>query len=165
MDDIETLENDRFELLSAYLDGETTASERKQVEAWLETDPDFKHCYQQLLQMQRGMQSLPVPAAPPVEETIERVMARIEHKKPTVAVWAAAGTVAAVTVAAITGLFSNGGSFIPQTAQNPDGRSNPTIVSNNPQLDSLKPSDLLIAIDRSPVDIPATSPLSNQEAP
>ncbi len=164
MDDIETLENDRFELLSAYLDGETTATERKQVETWLENDSDFNHCYQQLLQMQRGMQSLPIPATVPVEETIEQVMARIEHK-PKLAVWAMVGTAAAVTVAAITGLFSNGGSLIPQTAQNPDGQSNPTIAANNPQLDNLKPSDLLIAIDRSPVDIPATSPLSNQEAP
>lgn len=164
MDDIKTLENDRFELLSAYLDGETTASERKQVETWLETDPDFNHCYQQLLQMQRGMQSLPIPAAVPVEETIEQVMARIEHK-PKLAVWATVGTAAAVAIAAMTGLFSNGGSLIPQTAKNPDGLSNPTIVANTPQMDALKPSDLLIAIDRSPVDIPATSTLSNQETP
>ena len=31
-----------FELLSAYLDGEVTATERKQVEEWLSTDTDIK---------------------------------------------------------------------------------------------------------------------------
>jgi anti-sigma factor RsiW len=34
--------DERFELLSAYLDGEVTASERKQVEAWLATDRAFQ---------------------------------------------------------------------------------------------------------------------------
>uniref|UniRef100_A0ACD5GTL5 Anti-sigma factor family protein n=1 Tax=Desertifilum tharense IPPAS B-1220 TaxID=1781255 RepID=A0ACD5GTL5_9CYAN len=36
---LDMLKRDRFELLSAYLDGEVTASERQQVENWLDTDP------------------------------------------------------------------------------------------------------------------------------
>lgn len=161
MDDIETLEFDRFELLSAYLDGETTASERKQVETWLATDPEFNHCYQQLLQMQRGLQAIPIPASVPVEQTIAGVMARVE-RKPKLAIWATVGTAAAVAVAAITGLFSGGGTLVPQTAQSPDTLGKPTIAVT-PPTDNLKPSDLLIAIDRSPVDIPLASNVSDQE--
>lgn len=36
---LDNLKRDRFELLSAYLDGEVTSSERHQVEDWLRSDP------------------------------------------------------------------------------------------------------------------------------
>lgn len=164
MDDIKTLEFDRFELLSAYIDGEATASERKQVEAWLATDPEFNRCYQQLLQMQRGFQSLPIPASASVEETIEGVMARVE-RKPKLAVWATVGTAAAVAIAALTGLFSGGGSLVPQTAQSPGGQDDTTTVAVNAPTDNLKPSDLLIAIEQSPVDIPVATTVLDPETP
>jgi anti-sigma factor RsiW len=156
MDDIETLEFSRFELLSAYLDDETTAAERKQVELWLATDPEFNRCYQQLLQMQRGFQTLPVPSqAVPVEQTVEQVMARLE-RKPKLAIATTVGTTAVVatTIAALTGLFSGEGALVPQTAQSPDA-PNPTLSVTSP-VDPLRPADLLIAIDRSPVEIPTT---------
>lgn len=164
MDDIKTSEFDRFELLSAYIDGEVTASERKQVEAWLATDPEFKHCYQQLLQMQRGFQSLPIPTSVSLEETIDGVMARVE-RKPKLAIWATVGTTAAVAIAALTGLFSGNGSLVPQTAQSPGGQDSPTTVAVNTATDNLQPSDLLIAIDQSPVDIPVATNVSDPEAP
>ena len=40
---------ERFELLSAYMDGELTAEERKQVQQWLDSDPEFHELYKQLL--------------------------------------------------------------------------------------------------------------------
>jgi anti-sigma factor RsiW len=36
---------DRFELLSAYLDGELTATERRQIEDWLKTAPEVQRLY------------------------------------------------------------------------------------------------------------------------
>ncbi|KAI9135225.1 anti-sigma factor [Acaryochloris sp. CCMEE 5410] len=162
MDDIKTIEFDRFELLSAYLDDEASAAERKQVEAWLATDPEFSQCYQQLLQLQRGFQSTPAPTSTPVEQTAEAVFSQVE-RKPKLALWATVGTAAAVSVAAITGLFSGGGSLIPQTAQNSENAENATVAINS-QSDNLKPSDLLIAIEQSPVDIPVAINLSDTEA-
>lgn len=153
MDDIKTIEFDRFELLSAYLDGEASAAERKQVDTWLATDPEFKQCYQQLLQLQRGVQSIPVPASPSVEQTVDNVMARVE-RKPRLSLWATVGTAAAVMIAAVSGVFSGGGSLVPQTAQNSGSESSPAAQT---QPDNLKPSDLLIAIEQSPVDIPVAS--------
>lgn len=162
MDDIKTIELDRFELLSAYLDEEASAAERKQVEAWLATDPEFNQCYQQLLQLQRGFQSTPVPASTSVEETVEAVFAQVE-RKPKLALWATVGAAAAVAVAAISGLFSGGGSLIPQAAQNPDRPESSTVAINSPS-DNLKPSDLLIAIEQSPVDIPVAINVSDTDA-
>lgn len=162
MDDIKTIEFDRFELLSAYLDDEASAAERKQVEAWLANDPEFNQCYQQLLQLQRGFQATPMPASTSVEETVEAVFAQVE-RKPKLALWATVGAAAAVAVAAITGLFSGGGSLVPQTAQNPDRPESSTVAINSPS-DNLKPSDLLIAIEQSPVDIPVAINVSETDA-
>ncbi|ACB53489.1 conserved hypothetical protein [Crocosphaera subtropica ATCC 51142] len=52
---------ERFELLSAYMDGELTAQERKQVQQWLDSDPEFHHLYKQLLRVQRETTTISVP--------------------------------------------------------------------------------------------------------
>jgi len=39
---MDMLKRDRFELLSAYLDGEVTAAQRQQVEDWLGNDPEVQ---------------------------------------------------------------------------------------------------------------------------
>ena len=52
---------ERFELLSAYMDGELTAEERKQVQQWLDSDPEFHELYKQLLRVQRETPTLKVP--------------------------------------------------------------------------------------------------------
>ncbi len=36
---------DRFELLSAYLDGEVIAAKRQQIEDWLRNDPGVQYLY------------------------------------------------------------------------------------------------------------------------
>ncbi|NJK40330.1 MAG: hypothetical protein HC934_01275 [Acaryochloridaceae cyanobacterium SU_2_1] len=154
MDDA-TVELARFELLSAYLDGETTAEERKQVEALLEEDFSFQQSYQQLLQIQRGFQALPAPVRTiSVEQTLEQVLARVE-RKPRIAIWTITlGSAAAATiVAAVAGLFSGGGSFLPQTAYSPVDPATQT-VAVQPRSENLKPSDLMIALDRAPVELP-----------
>jgi hypothetical protein len=42
---VNAFHGDRFELLSAYIDGEVTAAERKQVEEWLATDPTVQQLH------------------------------------------------------------------------------------------------------------------------
>jgi predicted anti-sigma-YlaC factor YlaD len=58
---MDMVKRDRFELLSAYLDGEVTADERKQVEAWLATDASVRCLYVRLLKLRQGLRTLPVP--------------------------------------------------------------------------------------------------------
>ena len=52
-----------FELISAYIDGELSPAERKQVQQWLDQDPQTKALYTQLLRLQGQMQNLPAPAS------------------------------------------------------------------------------------------------------
>lgn len=100
-------EGDCFELLSAYIDGETTALERQQVEQLLDNDPEIKKIYLQLLKLQGEMQNL---AFPPTEEIAsdslsEKVFAKLErsnrHRK--LLLWGG-GVIASTLIAAISGI-------------------------------------------------------------
>lgn len=53
MDELDHCKRDTFERLSAYLDGEVTAAERQQVEAWLATDSEAQRLYQRLLNLRQ----------------------------------------------------------------------------------------------------------------
>ncbi len=66
-DDFEAVDPDfeKFLLLSAYIDGEVTPSERHQVQEWLDTDPQFKQQYLQQLRLHQGINRTPVPTPSP----------------------------------------------------------------------------------------------------
>jgi hypothetical protein len=53
---------EQFDLLSAYLDGEVTPSERQKVRYWLENDPNFQQNHQKLLHLQQGLTRLSTPS-------------------------------------------------------------------------------------------------------
>jgi hypothetical protein len=58
---------DRFELLSAYLDGEVTPVEGRLVATWLSEDPETQCLYRRLLALRQAMRTMPVePTALPV---------------------------------------------------------------------------------------------------
>jgi len=100
---MDNLKRDRFELLSAYLDGEVTAAERHQVEEWLANDPTIQCLYSRLVKLRQGMRNLPAPPASlPTEQTVQQVIRRVGPQPVTVFAWGGAA-VAAVFV----GLFSN----------------------------------------------------------
>ncbi|MGK7900285.1 MAG: anti-sigma factor [Hormoscilla sp.] len=106
-----TIKRDRFELISAYLDGEVTADERRQVEAWLDNEPEVQALYERLLKLHQGWDMMPVPPATvSVEETIDAVFSRLDKKeKPRLIVlWGGASAIAAMFVAAISSLFFSG---------------------------------------------------------
>ena len=77
---MDMLKRDRFELLSAYLDGEVTAAEKRQVEDWLANDPESQRLYGRLLKLRTGVQTIPAPAAQPVEQTISQVYQRMHRR-------------------------------------------------------------------------------------
>ncbi len=54
-------EGDQFELLSAYLDDEVTATERQRIEQWLATDESGKRLYMRLLKLRHGVRSMSIP--------------------------------------------------------------------------------------------------------
>lgn len=71
---------DRFELLSAYVDQELDASDKKLVEQWLKEDPTYREQYRQLLQVQKLLIDLPVPNTLPSEVLVNQVMTKITKR-------------------------------------------------------------------------------------
>ncbi|KJH70182.1 anti-sigma factor family protein [Aliterella atlantica] len=97
-----TQKRDRFELLSAYLDGEVTATERRQVEEWLDKDVETQRLYSRLLNLRSNFQSLPVPSAQPVEQTIGQVFGKIDKRRRHRSVAWGGAAIAAMVVAALS---------------------------------------------------------------
>lgn len=153
----ELVQRDRFELLSAYLDGEVTATERRQVEEWLTADPSIQRLYSRLLKLRQGFQSLPVPTPQQsVQQTVEKVLERVERRPRLQLLWGGAAIAAAAAVALLTGVPLGRGP-VPQFAERP--QSEPTTAINS--------EALLIALDQPLVPIPKAaesnpvSPLRN----
>ena len=113
------LKRDRFELLSAYLDGEVSAAERRQVEEWLANDPSVKRLHTRLLSLRQGLRNLPVPQSEKsTEETVNSVMARLRRR--TKIVWMFGGAaVAACVIGSLSSLIPNGEPGMFRFANNP----------------------------------------------
>lgn len=98
-----TQKRDRFELLSAYLDGEVSAPERRQVEEWLDNDAETQKLYARLLALRKTFQTLPVPAATQsVEQTIQQVFGKLEKRRQHRSLKWGSAAVAAVVIAALS---------------------------------------------------------------
>ncbi len=76
------LPTDCFELLSAYIDGELSSTERNQVQCWLDQDPEIKNLYTQLLALQGNMQlSIAPPTSKSVAEITTGVFQSIDRRR------------------------------------------------------------------------------------
>lgn len=51
-------EEEKFELMSAYLDDEVSAQERRLIESWLASDSQLQNSYQQQLKLREAVQKL-----------------------------------------------------------------------------------------------------------
>ncbi|MEA5463063.1 anti-sigma factor family protein [Leptothoe sp. PORK10 BA2] len=60
-------EEERFELLSAYLDDEVTAAERQQVAQWLMDEPHTLQMYRRLLMLRQAIRTAPVQPQPSLQ--------------------------------------------------------------------------------------------------
>ena len=96
--------DERFELLSAYLDGEVTPTERQQVEAWLANDLAFQHQYRQMQQMQHAFPRMTVPSSQSAAALSAGVFAKLDRQRNRKLGWIGGGAIAATLVAAVTGL-------------------------------------------------------------
>lgn len=137
------LQKDRFELLSAYLDGEVTAAESRQVEEWLAHDDTVKQLYHRLLALRGGFQqaAVTIPASATAEATVRQVMARVD-RQPRRRAWTLGGLAAIGAVAsAAFGLLSgdNGGLRFAGNSVNP---SPTAVVANSPAPATIAPATI-----------------------
>ncbi len=131
---------DRFELLSAYLDGEVSAAERRQVEEWLANDPEVQRLYERLLNLRKGLRTMPLPPAQqPVEGTVEQVLVRV-NKRPKMAVAWGGTAIAALFIGALSGVLPSRQSPLDQLPQAPQPAA--------------KPESLMVALNTPVVEIP-----------
>lgn len=153
---VTTMMRDRFELLSAYLDGEVTAAERRQVEDWLTNDPTTKRLYSRLLRMQQSFQAMPVPAAEKsAQELATKVLQRVERKSKQT--WILGGSaIAALLIAVVSGVGGDRQLFAPQFARSPvPAESDGLIVAlNEPLVEIVNPNDLMLGVNAPIMDIP-----------
>lgn len=147
--EFEQSENDpqytRFELLSAYLDGEVTPTERKQVQQWLDSDPQIQKLYARLLRLRQNIDSIPVPpVTPSTTQLSDQVFKSIDRKQRSKKVFWGGAAIAAVVIGAFSSLFLGHNSPIPQIAE------------RNPLAPIEEDSEpLAIALNRPIVKIPA----------
>ena len=125
---------DRFELLSAYLDGEVTAAERRQVQEWLDTDPQVQRLYKRLLKLREGLTIMSAPQSVPVQQTVDAVFAKLDRRRPTRALRWGGVAIAALFVGALATVLPGRDSFVPQLASSPTPNSEPLMVALNEPL-------------------------------
>lgn len=142
-------QRDRFELLSAYLDGEVSADERRQVEDWLANDPTVQQLHARLLKLRQAFQAMPIPMADEraVQATVDAVFAKVDRRShPARWLWGGVA-IAAVALGAVTSTFLGENRLSPSlVGQNSD----PTNVQPSPT-DNTEP--LMIALDKPLVSI------------
>ncbi|MEH2024856.1 anti-sigma factor family protein [Nostoc sp.] len=155
---MDMVKRDRFELLSAYLDGEVTATERKQVEEWLANDASVQCLYARLLKLRQGLRTLPVPAAQQSPEaTVQQVLTRLRRRSRLN--WMAGGAaVAACAIGAVSGLVG-GGSMLPQLAQRPQREPIQTSSAS-----IVPPSPLMVGLNNPVIEIPKAAVASPENS-
>ncbi|WP_414513006.1 anti-sigma factor family protein [Nostoc sp. PCC 9305] len=155
---MDMVKRDRFELLSAYLDGEVTATERRQVEEWLANDASVQCLYARLLKLRQGLRTLPVPAAQQSpEETVQQVLSRLRHRSRLN--WmVGSAAVAACVIGAVSGLVG-GGSMVPQLAQRPQREPIQTSSAS-----IVPPSPLMVGLNNPVIEIPKAAVASPENS-
>lgn len=152
------LSPDRFELLSAYLDGELPPTQRQQVETWLDTDASVQRLHTQLLRMRQAMKTAPLPefATSNPDELAKRVFQQVDRQPRALAISAGVGAaIAATCIAVVSGLLTGGRVFSPQMAISPDQNSVQSVYSPAPNLTASVATDsLMISLDQPVVEIP-----------
>ncbi|WGV26794.1 anti-sigma factor family protein [Halotia branconii] len=155
---MDMMKRDRFELLSAYLDGEVTAAESRQVEEWLDNDASVQCLYARLLKLRQGLRTLPVPAAQQSPEvTVQQVMARLDRRSRLAWLFGGAA-VAACVIGAVSGLLPGGESRTLQLAQKPKAES--TQVTTTPGSSA---SPLMVTLNNPVIEIPKAAVASPEK--
>ncbi|MBH8555981.1 transcriptional regulator [Nostocaceae cyanobacterium CENA357] len=155
---MDMMKRDRFELLSAYLDGEVTAAESRQVEEWLDNDASVQCLYARLLKLRQGLRTLPVPAAQqPPEITVQQVMARLRRRSRLAWVFGGAA-VAACVIGAVSGLLPGGESRTLQLAQKPKAESTQAMT-----MPGSPASPLMVTLNNPVIEIPKAAVASPEK--
>lgn len=148
-----TLKKELFELISAYIDGEVTAKERREVEKLIATNSLARYLYHQLVQLHSNLEKMPGPSASePVEQTVNKVFSRLDRQRRLAFVWGGTA-VAALFAAMLSGVMPGDRSFFPQLATSPQTETL-QIALNEPIVEIINPNAAVLSINAPIVQIP-----------
>lgn len=116
--ELDVMKRDRFELLSAYLDGEVTPEERALVQTWLSNDPTAKALYNRLMVLRQGLRQEVCESPCEADVTLACVFQSLNHRFRMMAMAGAGVVVLGVLNLLSGGVGSGQGSF--QMAQRPE---------------------------------------------
>jgi anti-sigma factor RsiW len=133
----------KFELISAYLDGEATPEECEQVRHWLATEPESQKLYQRLLKLHQSFHHLPSPAQPvAASQVADALFTKIDRARHQKLAWTGGAAIAAIFLGAIS-LVRPANLQMAEQA-----RPTASVTSNqNPEL-------LMIAVNRPVIELP-----------
>jgi anti-sigma factor RsiW len=154
--------SERFELLSAYMDGEVTAEERRLVESWLANDSKMRQMQQRLLVLRHGLSTIPTPEPiEPVDATIDKVFEKVERRSRFRVIVGGVVAAAAAVVATVVGVNTIGNAPAPQMAkQSPTPRLeqiDPTSETSGAETASVTTQGLLISLDTPVLSVSKTA--------
>jgi anti-sigma factor RsiW len=110
--------SEHFELLSAYLDGELSLEETTKVESLLANNQDLQQKYQQLLKLRQTLQQLPsLSTSVSFEQLSQGVFTKVTKQRQGKRWLWGGSAIAALSVTALSGLFTPNSNIIPQLAQ------------------------------------------------
>lgn len=144
---------EKIELISAYIDDEVTPSQRREVEALLETDPVAKHLYERLLQLHSEFQRIPIDITlEPVDKTIEQVFNKIDRRSKRNFVLVGSAVVG-LCIAVISGFISTTRSPVTKLAEVSDSETL-QIALNEPVIETLNPDNVILTVNEPLLQIP-----------
>ena len=111
-------ERDRFELLNAYLDGEVTAAQRRQIEDWLITDSAVQCLYARALELRQKWQLMSPLAQQPIASEVKQMFSCRKTKPKRNVLWKAT-ILAAVLLGTLSGVLPERQSPVLPFAQGP----------------------------------------------
>ncbi|MGF1492313.1 MAG: anti-sigma factor family protein [Microcoleaceae cyanobacterium] len=145
----------KYELLSAYLDQEANAAERRQVEQWLDTDPEFETNYRQWLKLRAYWQAMPIPTPEYSGTDLARRVFQIIGRRTRRTVFWGGTAIAALLVAAFSGSILDNGRVPLLVNLEPETSSEPLkIALNEPIVPEIDPEALSISVDQPIIAIP-----------
>jgi len=161
---------DRDELLSAYLDGEVTPAERRQVRQWLANDAEVQRQYRQLCQVRQGLQAMARTSRKSNVAAVEqRVFRRLRWRRVRQGALWGGGAVAAALAAAIGLLSPSSQGPAPQFVER-SPKSSPSVSSptegTSPVANSPETGDALrIELNQPTVEVPQAQPADGSASP
>lgn len=161
---LDMLKRDRFELLSAYLDSEVTAAERRQVEELLAHDLDTQRLYKRLLKLRQELRAMPcVEACQPSNQLMEQVLACTCRRTRRLLAWGGFATV--LVLASVVSLQWGNRKLMPQVAEAPATQTKMVTRYLKVEPASAVPDNaLVIALNRPVLEIPVVYPASNRQS-